>query len=253
MKVLKNKKTRVFIIIMSALVFCAIIIGKLYYKYQNESIDPRIVKANLLYESYNDLTKKGDYQAIFYLLDSIETIYAKIPHYKKSYEVGVLYNNRAAAYISMAIAPDGNDSIVKDSLLSLAEYNINKSIEIYTNWLDQWGEKSEMEIKEKLIPCFNPNKEPFTGRNIDRFINKRAKEIIEAQVETPRRLSASLTNMGVIYRHRGEYEKAVQEYIAALKLWPDNLAAENSLNVLFDKPMKKRSLFRRFFPKDRIN
>lgn len=252
MNFLKNKKTRVLILILSTLFILTFIITRYYYEYQNRSIDPRIVEANLLYSQYNELAQSADYEAIFHLLDTIELIYKNIEHYADSYEVGVLYNNRAATYIAKALAVENNDSIVKDSLLVLGKKSAVKSIKIYTDWISKWNNKNKEEIKELLKPHFNKNDSVFKDKNINRFINRRAVQIKEAQVETPRRLSVSLTNLGIIYRHQEKYEEAVIQYIQALELWPDNLSAENNLNIIFDKPQKKPSILRRLFPKDRL-
>lgn len=251
MKVFKNKSTRVLILIMGTLFVCAILIANIYYSYQNRSVDPRIIKANDLYTQYNELANASDYDAIFLLMDSIEFIYSQIEHYERSYEVGVLYNNRAASYIAMALHVE-DDTDVKDSLLELAKYNVLTSIELYSEWIEKYDDKTENEIIKMLEPHFNPEDSIFLNKNINRFINKRVKQIESAMIETPRRLSVSHTNLGIIYRHKEQYEDAIVEYIKALELWPDNLSAENNLNVLFDKPLKKRSTFRKIFPKDRL-
>ncbi len=236
---------------MSTLFVLAFVIAHFYYKYENESVDPRIVEANLLYDKYNEMAQEADYNSVFSLLDSIQSIYSKIPHYKNSYEVGVLYNNRAAAYITMAINPELSDALAADSLLELAMYNADKSIKIYKQWLAKWKNKTEEQIKNELVRYFPQEDKAFKGRNVSRFINRRSRDIVESQYETERRLSVSHTNRGIIFRHQSDYEAAVQEYLKALELWPDNLAAENNLNIIFDKPLKRRSILRRLFPKPR--
>lgn len=248
MNIFKNKKTRVFILIMSTLVICAIVIAKLYYDYQNRSIDPRIVEANKLYSQYNDLVNIDDHNAIFELMDSIEFIYKQYPHYSESYEVGVLYNNRAATYLSIALS----DSLLQDSLFPLVKENAMTSIEIYSKWLNEFEDLSEEEITDKISPYFNEDDPVFEDKDINRFIRKRVKQIKEAQHETPRRLSVSHTNLGIVLRHQNNYEEAIEEYFKALELWPDNLAAENNLSILLGQPLKKRSIIRQLFPKDRI-
>jgi hypothetical protein len=97
MTFLKNKKIRVLILILSTLFIFAFIVAQLYYKYENESSDPRVAQAKILYENYNELALNARYDSVFSLMDSIEAIYCLVPHYEKSYEVGVLYNNRGAA------------------------------------------------------------------------------------------------------------------------------------------------------------
>ena len=236
---------------MGTLVLIAIAISWIWFRYENGSADPRVVEANKLYAQYNKLAGEGDIPKVLNLLDSIENIYRNVPHYEDSYEVGVLYNNRAAVYISMAISQINNDSLVKDSILSVAEGFAMKSIELYKSWLAKWGDINEDQTVAMLKLHFSGKDPVFKGQNIGRFIKKRQKEIKEARFETPRRLSASHTNLGIIYRHKLMYDNAVEEYLKALELWDDNLAAENNLNVLMNKPLKKRSTFRKIFPKDR--
>jgi len=235
---------------MGTLFILAIVIADWYYKYENLSTDPRVYDAHLLYEKYNKYAENAQYDSVFVLMDSIENIYLEFDHYSQSYEVGVLYNNRAAAYISLAL--NANDSIVKDSLLKSAEINALKSIDIYTSWIEVYENLNDDEIKILIQPYFSENDIAFENKNISRYLKKRVKQIKEAQFETPRRLSVSYANYGIILRHRGEYDNAINMYFKALELWPDNLAAENNLNVLFDQPQKKRSTLRKIFPKDRL-
>lgn len=251
MKLLKNNKIRVFILIMGTLFVSALIAGYFYYDYINKSVDPRVIQANIMYSRYNDLTAQADFNGIFKLMDSIEDIYRNIPHYKNSYEIGVVYNNRAATYIAMALQITYNDSIVKDSLLNLAKQNSLISIEVYSDWLEKWQGKNKEEIKIMIKPHFEQNDKAFTGLNVNRYINNRTNLIAEAQYETPRRLSVSYTNLGIVLRHEEKYDEAAQMYFKALELWPDNLAAENNLSILLDKPIKKQGILRRLFPKDR--
>ena len=247
-----NKTTGVLILVMSTLVALVFFGVTYYYRYDNKSIDPRVVKANELYEQYNELAKSSNYQAVFKLMDSIEYIYSNYPHYKESFEVGILYNNRAAAYLAMALKQN-NSKETKDSLLNLSEINVQRGIEIYTTWFSVWGHKNPEEIKINLRAYFSPHDSAFQGKNVDRYVNKRTKGIVEAQLEINRRLSVSYTNLGMVYRHKEQYDDAVKEYFKALEYWPDNLTAENNLNILLNQPLKKPSVIRRLFPKDRLN
>ncbi|MEA1885848.1 MAG: hypothetical protein U9N72_01385 [Bacteroidota bacterium] len=86
---------------------------------------------------------------------------------------------------------------------------------------------------------------------INKYIEKRADEIMKAVEETDRRLSVCYTNMDVIRRQRGEYEAAVRCYEKALDLWVRNLSAENNLNTLHGKPLKKRNIIQNLFPPEK--
>jgi hypothetical protein len=48
-----------------------------------------------------------------------------------------------------------------------------------------------------------------------------------------------------------DYEKAINNYQKAIDLWDQNLTAENNLNILLGKPLKKRNLIQKLFPPKR--
>ncbi|MCF8332405.1 MAG: tetratricopeptide repeat protein, partial [Bacteroidales bacterium] len=54
--------------------------------------------------------------------------------------------------------------------------------------------------------------------------------------------------LGMICRYNGNYDSALVNYTRAMKLWDENLTAENNLSVLLNRPKKKRSLLRKLFP-----
>jgi tetratricopeptide (TPR) repeat protein len=82
----------------------------------------------------------------------------------------------------------------------------------------------------------------------EKYLRTRTEEILEALEENPRRLSVCYTNLGLIYRYRGEYIKAAEQYKKAIELWDRNLDAENNLNKLLNKPLRKRNFIQRMFP-----
>ncbi len=181
MQLFKNKNTRALIIIVSALAFLGIAISHFYYKGINESVDPRITEARTLYENYNIYTQNNEFDSILLLMDKIESIYNSIDHYNNSYEVGVLYNNRAASFITMAIYSVDNDSIVKDSLLHLANISVDKSIEVYEHWLNVYRDKSLVEIENIVSNNFFSGLETYSDVEKNKFLKSRIKEIQEAQ------------------------------------------------------------------------
>jgi tetratricopeptide (TPR) repeat protein len=251
MELFKNKKTRALIVIMSALVLSGVAISYSYYKNINESIDPRIVKARTLYEKYNVYAQKNEFNSIFSLMDSIELIYTDFDHYKNSYEMGVLYNNRAASFLTMALYTDDIAKTDQDSLINLAEFAVKKSIEIYNQWLKKFQNKSPIEIEGMILNDFYTGLENYNTDQKNKFIKNRINEISDSQAETKRRLSVSYTNLGIINRHKLQYEAAANCYKKAIDLWDRNLTAENNLNVLLGRPMKKRSFIQKLFPPDR--
>jgi tetratricopeptide (TPR) repeat protein len=251
MSLIENNKTRALILIMCALVLSGIAISHFYYRSVNESVDPRIVEARKLYEKYNLYTQNNDLISVFYLMDSIEQVYASYPHYENSYEVGVLYNNRAATYITLGLFSDNIQLVAQDSLFNLAEAAASKSAEIYTLWLDRFSEMESDDIEHDISEDFLQGLDGYDDGEKMRFLKRRVKEIVESQSETPRRLSVSYTNLGVIYRQRQDYESAANFYKKAIDLWGANLTAENNLNILLGRPIKKRNLIQKLFPPER--
>lgn len=249
----KNNK-RAFILVMIALSFVVISFSYFYYKSINSSKDPRVKPARELYEKYNNYAIQNDYLNIFALLDSVEQIYCEVNHYFRSFEVGVLYNNRAAAYLTMALyesKPKQYMQLSKDSLLLLAKKSVDQSISIYENWLELFSNKNSDQIKEIIRNDFLQGLDLYSEKEKERFLENRIKEIETAQYETERRLSVAYTNLGIIYRHFNEYEKTINCYEKAMELWDQNLSAENNLNILLGKPLKKRNLIQKLFPPKR--
>jgi tetratricopeptide (TPR) repeat protein len=254
----RNKATGALIVIMIALVITGLFIAKKYYGSVNNAVDPRIVPARELYAKYDKYAREGDYYKIFDLLDSVESVYKKYPYYENSFELGVIHNNRAAAYITIFLFGDsiradfnpfsGTDP---DSLLNMAEREVEKAISLYEGWMLKYEGKSSEEISEMIAGLFKKNmltEDPAMG---DKYLETRAEEIVRAVDETDRRLSVCYTNLGVIKRQRGEYEQAVRCYEKALRLWDRNLSAENNMNVLLGKPLKKRNIIQKMFPPER--
>lgn len=248
MDFLKNKKTRALILTMCALVFSAIIVSYFYYKSKNESVDPRIVDARKLYEQYNALAQNNAFDSIFGLMDSIEWIYTKYDHYKNSYEVGVLYNNRAASFLTQALFTSDMDTLVQISLIEKAKIASNESINIYQNWLKKYDNADKEEIKRIASQNFFIGLDIYDEDQKNKFMSNRVDEIHDAQSETKRRLSVAYTNLGIVFRYQLQYEEAAKYYKKAVDLWDRNLTAENNLNILLGRPIKKRSFIQRLFP-----
>lgn len=236
--------------IMTVIVLIGFGIAFIYYNGINKSEDPRVVDAKLKYERYSILAEANDVEGVMRVLDSIEMIYTQFDDYEESYEVGVVYNNRCAVYLTQALYNSENDSI-KDDFLNLAKENVVVGIEIYENWMDEFGEMSENDLLEYVKPIYTAENTVFDANNLENYQKKRVKELIIAQKETPRRLSVGYTNLGIILRHQLDLDSAIVCYTTALELWPQNLSAENNLNVLLGKPTRKPNLIQRLFPKEK--
>jgi len=244
--IFKIKKGTVIVIsTMTIIVLIGITTAWLYYGNINKSEDPRVVEAKLKYKRYNTLAEQKKYDEVFNLLDSIYNIYNQYDDYKNSYEIGVILNNKAALYLTIALFETQKTN---DSLLSLAKVNIEKSIKIYETWLNEHEKLSEIEIREKLKPIYYKKNNIFDQNKTENYINKRTKEIILAQAETKRRLSVSYTNLGIIQRHENKTEEALKTYKKALDLWKNNLTAENNINIILGKPLRKRTILEKIFP-----
>lgn len=257
MVLIKNRSTRALILIMIALVTSGFLISHFYYQRENASIDPRVITPRKAYNNYDKYASQNNFIAVFRLLDSIEMMYENIEHYKNSYEKGVIFNNRAAAYLTLALFKDSlslpGDNILfrnysKDSLLRLATVNVDISRSIHRNWLKQFADKNPDEIEAMIKPVFYIGLEAYERDKKERFLKKRIEEISLAQEETKRRLSVSYTNLGIIQRHRENYKQAIYSYKKAIDLWDRNLTAENNLNKLLGRPVKKRNFIQKMFP-----
>lgn len=258
MGIAANKTSRTLVLILVSVVITSFLVAKSYYDNVNNSIDPRIIKARELYSGYNELAREGDYYKLFALLDSIENIYRKVDHYSSSFEMGVMHNNRAAILLTVSmhtadIPVDHNpwSGMASDSLLSMAEENILTAIPIYKNWMKSYRGKTTDQLIEILRPWFGSGLENTDPKLKQKYIERRAKEIENAILENDRRLSVCYSNLGLVHRHRGEYKQAAKLYARALELWDRNLDAENNLNALMGRPVKKRNIIQRMFPPDK--
>jgi len=248
-----SKPTRALILAMMALVIISLLFAYWHYRGENQSVDPRIVPARKLYENYNSLTVKNDFEGVLRLLDTIDYIYRKYPHYHTSFETGVLENNRAAVYLTLVISYDSISThyhhLGKDSLLNLGESAVRNSIYIYESWLGTYSGLEELQIREQIRKNFVMGLDEGCPEKIDLYLDNRIEEIQTAIEETPRRLSVSYTNLGIIHRYRMDYQSAAACYQKALDLWQENLTAENNLNLLLGRPLKKRNFIEKMFPK----
>lgn len=249
---MKDNKTRVLIIVMTVLVFAGIVIAWIYYGGINRSVDPRIRGARELYEKYNQFAQESRYDSIFRLMDKIEGVYGSFGHYRDGFEIAVLYNNRAAAYLSLFMQP-GNEILIGDTavFISKAENAVRTSLRMYKEWFDTFGGLDEAEIRENIADDFLTGLDQYSPEEQEEFLDKRVEEIIEAQTENLRRLSVSYTNLGIIKRHQQQYDSAAACYLEAIDLWDRNLTAENNLNILLNRPLKKQGLIQKLFPPEK--
>ncbi len=225
-------------------------VAYVYYGNINKSVDPRVRQAHIMYGRYNVYASENNAEMVLALLDSIEDIYLSVPHYRDSYEMGVVYNNRASVFLSRALS-DTLAEEIRQHFFSLSEQHLNEGMSYYTRWMNLFGDRSENEITEFVEEEFSADHSLSGNKNLDAIIRSRVKEIRTAQVEMPRRMSVSYTNLGIIRRHENKPEEAIQYYIKALELWDQNHVAKNNMNILFGEPIEKQSVLRKLFPPER--
>jgi len=237
---------------MGLLSILATVVIQAYYKGKNKQVDPRIAEARKLYEQYNALTEENNIDSIIQLLDVIESAYQSVPHYTRSYERGVIYNNRAAIWLTEGLYGAESLPARQDSFIHLADNALRKGIDIYTDWKASYQQLDEEEIEQRIKTGFIQGLEQYPPEEKNEFLENRVDEIIEGQAEIDRRLSVSYTNLGIIYRYHEAYDSAVHYYQEALKLWERNLTAENNMNKLLGRPMRKRGFIEKMFPRERL-
>ncbi len=203
-----------------------------------------------MYGRYNAYVAANDYEMVLSLLDSIANVYASVPHYRDSYEMGVLQNNRASVFLTVGLS----DTIREDNrqhYFAVAQEHLLRSVDYYVSWMSAFGEMQEHDMRSYVENEFYSDRSLRDIENLESIIKRRVNEMMLAKLETPRRLSVSYTNLGIIKRHQDKLEEAYDYYVLALDLWEDNLAARNNLNVLFGRPPEKQSVLRRLFPPEK--
>lgn len=229
----------------------AIIFAFFYYNSINRSEDPRIREARSLLTAFDSKGNTMDVTEALNYLDSVLVIFKNLPDYRSSYETGIVYNNKCSVLLMKALYDSTVTKNEQSILLRLSMNYCDSSIAVYKLWIKEWGTVSENEITDYITPLMTENMEPFKGMNIKKIINRRVKNILTAQIETPRRLSVSLTNKGTIFRHMMLPDSALVFYNKALSLWKENRTAESNLSVLMGGEPVKPSLIKSLFPPDK--
>lgn len=247
-----KKPSLTLVLLMVLLSILGLAFARMYYTDKNALADPRVTPARELYQDYNRFAGAGQYDSVLHLMDRIEEIYAAYPHYRDGYETAVLYNNRSAAYLSkMMVAAE--EGLPADSALFLeqAEENIRKALNLYSEWKKTMKPFDSRLDKLEFQLTFARGPRELQPENLLRYYHGRLEELEEALEEYPRRLSVSLTNLGMIQRYRQDYDSAARCFKEAVGLWEENLTAKNNLNVLLGQPLEKRSTLEKLFPPEK--
>lgn len=247
-----TKKVLSLVLTITASIFIG---SYFYYGAINKAEDPRILPAKELFQQYDKELESDEYVQALSLLGQMQAIYKNTPGYEQSYEIGVLLNNKATVYLveletELLTGKDVSKPDMQKRLAVAKDYT-NQAIALYEEWLAEMGSLSEDQIRAKISPYFEKNDPAFGNLNVDKVLNKRINLITDAQIETPRRLSVSLTNLGMINRYLGDLEEAKKNYETAIELWDRNYTAMDNLNILTNQPVQKRSLISRLFPPER--
>ncbi len=246
-----SKGTKTLLAIVLSVSITAVAFAFFYYRNLNSLEDPRISKAREHLTRYDQLSGGIESFSQFPYLDSADAIFRSFPDYKSSYETGLIRNNKCSAYLMIALYDTAASKAEKENLLELSLKYCDSSITIYRKWISEWSNLNYEEVEEKLKPYMRENDPVFERLNFNKIFDRRIKNVITAQLETPRRLSVSLSNKGTIYRHKMVTDSALAYYRQALSLWPENRVAENNLSVLMGSGTVKPSFIESLFPPDK--
>jgi tetratricopeptide (TPR) repeat protein len=246
-----SKGTKVILTITFTVSALAVTFAFFYYRSVNRSEDPRINKARELLARYDRIS--GDINSIeaFFLLDTAFAIFSSLPDYETSFEIGVIYNNKCSALLLMAIYDSSITENEKNILLNMSMKYCDSSISIYRKWITEWDGLTPLDIDNRINKYMRENDPAFKAYNYKKIVARRINSIISARVETPRRLSVSLSNKGTIYRHMMKQDSSLLCYQEALSLWKDNRTAKSNLNVLMGGEPVKPTLIQSLFPPDK--
>ncbi|OFX80978.1 MAG: hypothetical protein A2X12_05350 [Bacteroidetes bacterium GWE2_29_8] len=246
-----SKQAKIVAMFIFAMIIIGFSIAYFYYDHVNKSEDQRVISGRIKLDKFDNLMKARKYSEALPLIDTVYNIYDNALGYEGSFEFGLLFNNRASVFLSMTLYDSLISKEEKENLLKLAFENITKSISIYEQWIDSVGKLNKEEIQSFVASAFRKDKVNFEGKDIEAIIKKRVDDIIFAKMETPRRLSVSYTNLGIIQRHQYKQQEALISYEKAITLWKDNFTARSNFNVLMGKPPEDRSIIEKLFPPDR--
>jgi tetratricopeptide (TPR) repeat protein len=253
---LQSGTKKVFTVVI--LITISIIAGSwYYYRGINRSFDPRVVQAKKMMKQFKPLLDDSKYDKASALIDDIESLYNKVPGYATSFEMGVIHNNRATIGLTKVEREylTNQDNIIEKNIaiyLDSARNSFEKSLDIYSGWIEKHGNMDENALKNEITAFFPENDPAFKGYDYKKIIDRRLQELLEAKVETPRRLSVTYSNIGMICRYEKKTVEAETFYKKSLELWPENYVAENNLRVLYGQKIKKRRLVDQMFPQKRV-
>ncbi len=246
-----SKGTKVVLVITFTISLMAVLFAFFYYRALNNLEDPRIRVATDLLARYDEVSARIELFNAFPILDSAQAIFRSYRDYESSFETGLVYNNKSSALLMLALYDSTVTEYEKQTLLELSMKFCDSSIVVYSSWIKEWSELTEKTIAERIAPFMDNTDPAFAGLNFPNIFAARVKNISIAQIETPRRLSVSLTNKGTIFRHMLLADSALIYYNRALSLWKDNRTAISNLSVLMGGEPVKPTIIESLFPPDK--
>lgn len=246
-----TKGTKVILAVTFSVSVAAIIFAYFYYSTINRSADPRVSRAGEYLQRFEKVSGQLSSIDAWQLLDSAYTKFISLPDYKESYEIGVINNNKCSSLLLNAIYDSTISEGERRVLLDLSMKYCDSSIRVYKRWIQAWENRTQAQISHFVGSYMKPDDPAFEGRNYQRLLNRRIKDLQLAQVETPRRLSVSLTNKGTIYRHMAMTDSSLYYFGEALNLWKENRIARSNLSVLMGGEPVKPNIIQSLFPPDK--
>ncbi len=245
-------KVIAFAVTLTALVLIG---SAIHYRQLNNLEDARLAATTEFHKEYALSVEKNEYGSALTILDKWEALYKSVPGYDDSYEIGVLYNNRCSLYLIQfetdVLTSTAEDFTPPYHYLDEAEKYILISISTYEAWLEKYGSLSESALTGLVQQAFPESDPVLKEKNVKKVRAKRVADLKLAQIETSRRLSVSLTNLGVIKRYRNDLDTAKKLYERAISLWDKNYTAQDNLDILLGKKPQKRSMINKLFPPER--
>jgi tetratricopeptide (TPR) repeat protein len=245
-----TKTTKKLVFALTLIAITSISITYIYYSSKNKAEDPRIVESRKNLARLDRLMSEKEYDKVLKLLNQIQANYTQIPYYRKSYEQGVVHNNRGSVYLQQALY-ECKDSIIKLQLLENAENEFIHSIHYYKNWLKKFSDMKEDEIHEYVHQNLFRDNTDLSQKTLAKILKKKTEDEVFAKIENLRRLSVTYSNMGIIKRHQMKQDSALEYFAKALCLWDKNHVAKNNMNVLLGRPIEKKGVLEKLFPPDR--
>jgi hypothetical protein len=151
----------------------------------------------------------------------------------------------------MYLQPDNDAFPDKAMFIQNSENAARKSIDICENWNALYKNVDDEDIQSFINNEFFQGLDEFTISEKEKYLQTRVNDIRIAKTENSRRLSVAYTNLGMVKRYQQQYDSAAIFYNKAIELWDRNLTAENNLNILFNKPLRKRTFIQKLFPPEK--